>query len=43
MLSPRGSLSVDERTNTLLVQDTSEKLATSGAWCRPWTFPSSRC
>jgi type IV pilus assembly protein PilQ len=27
MLSPRGSLSVDERTNTLLVQDTSEKLA----------------
>ncbi|MGC2031237.1 MAG: type IV pilus secretin PilQ, partial [Steroidobacteraceae bacterium] len=27
MLSPRGSLSVDERTNTLLVQDTAEKLA----------------
>ena len=27
MLSPRGSLSVDERTNTLLVQDTTEKLA----------------
>jgi type IV pilus assembly protein PilQ len=27
MLSSRGSLSVDERTNTLLVQDTSEKLA----------------
>jgi type IV pilus assembly protein PilQ len=27
MLSPRGSLSVDERTNTLLVQDTSDKLA----------------
>ena len=27
MLSPRGSLSVDERTNTLLVQDTSENLA----------------
>jgi type IV pilus assembly protein PilQ len=27
MLSPRGSLSVDERTNTLLVQDTSGKLA----------------
>jgi type IV pilus assembly protein PilQ len=27
MLSPRGSLSVDERTNTLLVQDTPEKLA----------------
>jgi type IV pilus assembly protein PilQ len=27
MLSPRGSLSVDERTNTLLVQDTSEKLS----------------
>ena len=27
MLSPRGSLSIDERTNTLLVQDTSEKLA----------------
>jgi type IV pilus assembly protein PilQ len=26
MLSPRGSLSVDERTNTLLVQDTSDKL-----------------
>ncbi len=26
MLSPRGTLSVDERTNTLLVQDTSEKL-----------------
>jgi type IV pilus assembly protein PilQ len=26
MLSPRGSLSIDERTNTLLVQDTSEKL-----------------
>jgi type IV pilus assembly protein PilQ len=27
MLSPRGSLSTDERTNTLLVQDTAEKLA----------------
>ena len=27
MLSTRGSLSVDERTNTLLVQDTTEKLA----------------
>jgi len=27
MLSPRGSLSVDERTNTLLVQDTAENLA----------------
>ncbi len=26
MLSPRGSLSIDERTNTLLVQDTSENL-----------------
>ena len=27
MLSTRGTLSVDERTNTLLVQDTSDKLA----------------
>jgi type IV pilus assembly protein PilQ len=27
MLSPRGSISVDERTNTLLVQDTAERLA----------------
>ena len=27
MLSQRGSLSIDERTNTLLVQDTSDKLA----------------
>jgi type IV pilus assembly protein PilQ len=27
LLSPRGSLSVDERTNTLLVQDTAENLA----------------
>ena len=27
MLSPRGSLSIDERTNTLLVQDTSDKLS----------------
>jgi type IV pilus assembly protein PilQ len=27
MLSPRGSLSIDERTNTLLVQDTAAKLA----------------
>jgi type IV pilus assembly protein PilQ len=27
MLSPRGSLSMDERTNTLLVQDTTDKLA----------------
>jgi type IV pilus assembly protein PilQ len=27
MLSPRGALSIDERTNTLLVQDTAEKLA----------------
>jgi type IV pilus assembly protein PilQ len=26
MLSPRGSLSIDERTNTLLVQDTTDKL-----------------
>ncbi len=28
MLSPRGSLSVDDRTNTLLVMDTSERLDT---------------
>ena len=27
MLSPRGSLAIDERTNTLLVQDTTDKLA----------------
>ena len=27
MLSPRGSLSIDERTNTLLVQDTADNLA----------------
>ncbi len=27
MLSPRGSLSIDDRTNTLLVQDTAERLA----------------
>jgi len=27
MLSTRGSISIDERTNTLLVQDTSDKLA----------------
>jgi type IV pilus assembly protein PilQ len=27
ILSPRGSVSIDERTNTLLVQDTSDKLA----------------
>jgi type IV pilus assembly protein PilQ len=27
MLSPRGSITIDERTNTLLVQDTSDKLA----------------
>jgi type IV pilus assembly protein PilQ len=27
LLSPRGSVSVDERTNTLLLQDTSERLA----------------
>src|ERR1700678_3951826 len=27
MLSPRGSLSIDERTNPLLVQDTADKLA----------------
>jgi type IV pilus assembly protein PilQ len=27
MLSPRGTVSVDERTNTLLVQDTSERIA----------------
>jgi len=27
MLSPRGSLSVDERTNTLLVQDTADRLS----------------
>ncbi len=26
MLSPRGTLSIDERTNTLLVQDTADKL-----------------
>jgi type IV pilus assembly protein PilQ len=28
MLSPRGSLSVDERTNTLLIMDTSDRLET---------------
>jgi len=27
MLSPRGTLSIDERTNTLMVQDTAENLA----------------
>jgi type IV pilus assembly protein PilQ len=27
MLSPRGTLSIDERTNTLLIQDTADKLA----------------
>jgi len=27
LLSPRGSLSIDERTNTLLIQDTAENLA----------------
>ncbi|MDE2294648.1 MAG: type IV pilus secretin PilQ [Gammaproteobacteria bacterium] len=27
MLSPRGALSVDERTNTLLIKDTAERLA----------------
>jgi len=27
MLSPRGTLSIDERTNTLLVQDTADRLA----------------
>jgi type IV pilus assembly protein PilQ len=27
LLSPRGSISIDERTNTLLVQDTAENLA----------------
>ncbi len=27
MLSPRGSLSVDDRTNTLMVQDTADRLA----------------
>src|SRR5258706_11144589 len=27
MLSPRGTLSIDERTNTLLAQDTADKLA----------------
>jgi type IV pilus assembly protein PilQ len=27
MLSPRGALSIDERTNTLLVQDTADRLA----------------
>ena len=27
MLSPRGSISIDERTNTLMVQDTAENLA----------------
>jgi type IV pilus assembly protein PilQ len=27
MLSPRGSLSIDDRTNTLLVQDTADRLA----------------
>src|SRR5262249_34707537 len=27
MLSPRGSVSVDERTNTLLLQDTADRLA----------------
>jgi type IV pilus assembly protein PilQ len=33
MLSDRGSVSVDERTNTLMVQDTAERLRTSAAWC----------
>ncbi len=27
LLSPRGSITIDERTNTLLIQDTSDKLA----------------
>ena len=27
LLSPRGTVSVDERTNTLLLQDTAERIA----------------
>ncbi len=43
MLSPRGSLSVDERTNTLLVQDTSENLADIRRLVQTSTYRSSRC
>ncbi len=43
MLSTRGSLSIDDRTNTLLVQDTAERLGghpSHGA--KPWTCPCGR-
>jgi type IV pilus assembly protein PilQ len=38
----RGSVAVDERTNTLLLQDTSDSIATCAAWWRRSTFRSSQ-
>ena len=42
MLSERGSIAVDDRTNTLLVQDTAERCRTSAAWFVRSIFRSSR-
>ena len=44
LLSSRGAVSVDERTNMLLLQDTSETASpTSAASSRRWTSRSARC
>ena len=43
MLSPRGSLSIDERTNTLMVQDTAENLADIRRLVQTLDVPVGRC
>jgi len=43
LLSARGNVAVDERTNTLLLQDTSDRLADIRAWLQRSTSRSARC
>jgi type IV pilus assembly protein PilQ len=43
MMSERGNVTVDERTNTLLVQDTPRTSRPSARWSRPSTSRSARC
>jgi len=43
LLSERGSVSIDDRTNTLLLQDTADRLADIRRSCPRSTSRSSRC
>ncbi len=43
LLSERGSVTIDERTNTLLLQDTNDRLSDIRRLSRPWISLCARC